>query len=174
MKWYIIRAKSNCEDKAVELLKKEISKNKKDDFFGEIIVPKQESYEMKKGKKVKVAKRIYPGYVLVKMNLTPETFSLVKNIKHVSGFLSTDPLRPTPLAESEVSKFLKLKDDGFKDVSPSTTYANGDNVKILSGPFKGMVGVVEDVSKDHKKVKINVMVFGRATPVDIDVSELTK
>lgn len=165
--WYIVQTRTQYEKKVVEHLKKTITEKGKSHLFEEIIIPEEEVVQDVNGKRKTVKKLLFPTYVLIKMQATPEAIQLVKGTQHVSGFLGGNT-HPAPMSEDEANSMLKRKAEGFKSVSSS--FNEGDSVKISEGPFKDFKGTVVSVEKD--KVKVNVSVFGRPTPVEVPVSQL--
>lgn len=168
-KWYILTARSNFENKAKQLLQEKIVQKNMSEHFGEIVVPeKEESYQTKSGKKAVRKKRIFPGYIYINMVMNSHTQNLVTSSQHISGFVGGS--RPQSLPEQQMDEILNKQKDNFK-TSNTNSLNVGDKVKVQEGPFATFIGTVEGVIS-AQKVKVNIMIFGRATPVEIEVSQL--
>ena len=142
--------------------------------FGRILVPSEEVVEMKGGQKSISERRIFPGYVLVEMDLTDETWHLVKNTNRVTGFLGGSGNRPTPISEKEVEKILSQMEEGVEKPRPKILFEVGEMVRVKEGPFADFNGNVEEVNYEKSKVRVSVTIFGRATPVELDFSQVEK
>jgi len=144
------------------------------DQFGEILVPSEEVVEMKGGQKSISERRIFPGYVLVEMELTDETWHLVKNTNRVTGFLGGSGNRPTPISQKEVDKILNRMEEGVEKPRPKVLFEVGELVRVKEGPFTDFNGNVEEVNYEKSKVRVSVAIFGRATPVELDFGQVEK
>lgn len=166
-RWYVVHTYSGYENKVKTDLEKTVKNRELEDFFFEIIVPMEEQIEIKDGKKKTNLKKVFPGYVLVKMIVTEATWYIVRNTRGVTGFVGsgTDPI---PLTEDEIKQM------GFEVSTINVDYSQGDSVSITGGSFDGFVGVVEEINKDKHKVKVLISMFGRETPVEVDFSQVTK
>jgi len=142
--------------------------------FGRILVPSEEVVEVKGGQKSITERRIFPGYVLVEMDLTDETWHLVKNTNRVTGFLGGSGNRPTPISEKEVEKILSQMEEGVEKPRPKILFEVGEMVRVKEGPFADFNGNVEEVNYEKSKVRVSVTIFGRATPVELDFSQVEK
>jgi len=142
--------------------------------FGQILVPSEEVVEVKGGQKSITERRIFPGYVLVEMDLTDETWHLVKNTNRVTGFLGTSNNRPTPISAKEVEKILNQMEEGVEKPRPKILFEVGEMVRVKEGPFADFNGNVEEVNYEKSKVRVSVTIFGRATPVELDFSQVEK
>jgi transcriptional antiterminator NusG len=142
--------------------------------FGRILVPSEEVVEVKGGRKSITERRIYPGYVLVEMDLTDETWHLVKNTNRVTGFLGGSGNRPAPISEREVEKILSQMEEGVEKPRPKILFEVGEMVRVKEGPFADFNGNVEDVNYEKSKVRVSVTIFGRATPVELDFGQVEK
>lgn len=166
-KWYVVHTYSGYENKVKTDLEKTIKNRELEDFFFDIVVPMEEQIEIKDGKRKTNLKKVFPGYVLVKMIVTEATWYIVRNTRGVTGFVGsgTDPI---PLTDEEIRQM------GFETTSINVDYAKGDSVSITGGSFDGFVGVVQEINKDKHKVKVLVSMFGRETPIEVDFSQVTK
>ena len=166
-KWYVVHTYSGYENKVKTDLEKTVKNRELEDYFFEIVVPMEEQIEIKNGKKKTNLKKVFPGYVLVKMIVTEATWYIVRNTRGVTGFVGsgTDPI---PLTDEEIRQM------GFETASINVDYSKGDSVSITGGSFDGFVGVVQEINKDKKKVKVLVSMFGRETPIEVDFSQVTK
>jgi transcriptional antiterminator NusG len=167
MNWYIVQAYSGFEKKVVESIKETLTKSKLESHLGEILVPTQEVTEVRKGKRIKTHKKYFPGYVLVRLEITKEIFHLIKNIPKVSGFLGSES-KPTPIADTEIQKII--------DQVPKSgiSFEIGEKVKVCDGPFASFNGLVEEIDEEKSRLKVSVSIFGRATPVDLEYNQVEK
>ena len=166
-RWYVVHTYSGYENKVKTDLEKTVKNRELEDYFFEIVVPMEEQIEIKNGKKKVELKKVFPGYVLVKMIVTEATWYIVRNTRGVTGFVGsgTDPI---PLTEEEIRQM------GFEIPSVNFDYSIGDSVKIAGGSFEGFIGNVTEINKDKHKVKVSISMFGRETPVEVDFSQVTK
>lgn len=171
--WYIIHVASGHEKKVAKLIEEQARKKNIQDSIGKIIVPTEDVVEVRKNQKVNVEKKFLPGYVLINMELTDETWHFVKNIPKVSGFLGS-ATRPSPVSESEVSVILKQMEEGSNLDSDIKYFEIGESIKIIDGPFESFIGVVSDVDEEKSRLKVSVSIFGRSTPVDLEFSQVEK
>ena len=166
-RWYVVHTYSGYENKVKTDLEKTIKNRELEEFFFDIIVPMEEQIEIKDGKKKTNIKKVFPGYVLIKMIVTEETWYIVRNTRGVTGFVGsgTDPI---PLTDEEIRKM------GFEDIAINVDYNINDNVQILGGPLNGYTGIVQEINKEKSKVKVLVSMFGRETPVELEFSQVQK
>jgi transcriptional antiterminator NusG len=166
-RWYVVHTYSGYENKVKTDLEKTVKNRELEDFFFEIIVPMEEQIEIKDGQKKTNLKKVFPGYVLIKMIVTEESWYIVRNTRGVTGFVGsgTDPI---PLSDEEIRKM------GFDDMPINIDYNIDDNVKILGGPLDDYTGVVKEIKKDKGKVVVLVSMFGRETPVELEFSQVQK
>ena len=166
-RWYVVHTYSGYENKVKTDLEKTVKNRELEDYFFEIVVPMEEQIEIKNGKKETKLKKVFPGYVLVKMIVTEATWYIVRNTRGVTGFVGsgTDPI---PLTEQEIRQM------GFELPSINIDYTKGDMVSITGGSFNGRTGTVQEINTDKHKVKVLVSMFGRETPIEVDFSQVTK
>lgn len=166
-KWYVVHTYSGYENKVKTDLEKTVKNRELQDYFFDIVVPMEEQIEIKNGKTKTNIKKVFPGYVLVKMIVTEESWYIVRNTRGVTGFVGsgTDPI---PLTNEEIRSM------GFEEVPVTVDYEVGDNVKVLTGPLEGFIGVVQEINKEKGKVKVSVSMFGRETPVEVEFSQVQK
>ena len=172
-KWFIVHAYSGFEKKIAQTIQEKAIQQNIADKIEEVVVPTEDVIEIRRGKKVSAERKFLPGYLLVKMELTDETWHMVKNIDKVTGFLGGSG-RPQPVPQKEVENILKHMSDGVAAPKTSIIYEVGDSVKIMDGPFDSFTGTIEDVDADRQKVKVSVSIFGRATPVELDFGQVQK
>jgi transcription termination/antitermination protein NusG len=172
-KWYIVHTYSNFEKKVSEEVKRQARLQGLDDLVEEVLVPTEEVVEVRRGQK-KISERKYlPGYILLRAKLTDEVYHLVKNVPKVTGFLGSGS-KPLPLRKEEVATILNQMKEGVDKPRPTITYEIGETVKVIDGPFTSFAGVVEEVDEDRSRLKVAVSIFGRATPVELEFSQVDK
>ncbi|MGN1299569.1 MAG: transcription termination/antitermination protein NusG [Candidatus Scatovivens sp.] len=166
-KWYVVHTYSGYENKVKTDLEKTIKNRELEDFFFNIVVPMEEQVEIKDGKRKTNLKKVFPGYVLIKMIVTEESWYIVRNTRGVTGFVGsgTDPI---PLTDSEIRNM------GFDEVPINVDYDVNDSVQVLNGPLEGFVGTVQEINKEKQKVKVLVSMFGRETPVELEFAQVQK
>ena len=173
--WYIVHAYSNFEKKVAESIKERAMAADLESSFEEIIVPTEEVIEIKRGRKINSEKRFFPGYVLVYMNLTDETFHLVKNTPKVTGFLGSDHgTKPHPVSQEEIDRIINRIREGSESPRPSVVFEIGEQVRVSDGPFASFNGSVEEIDEEKTKLKVEVLIFGRPTPVELQYSQVEK
>jgi len=173
MDWYVVQAYSTFEDKVVERLTERIERSGLAEQFGEIIVPREEVVELKKGQKVSSQRKFFPGYILVEMEMNDETWHVVKDTPQVSGFLGSGG-KPRPMPAKEVAALKQQIEEGVERPRPKVMFDIGDAVRVMDGPFASFNGVVEEVMEDKAKLKVSVSIFGRPTPVELDFVQVEK
>ena len=173
MNWYIVQAYSGFEKKVVESIKDILTKSKLESHLGEMLVPTQEVTEVKKGKRTKKQKKYFPGYVLVKLDMTKQVFHLIKNISKVSGFLGSGD-NPTPISEQEIQRIIDQVSESAINPKSGINFEIGEKVKVCDGPFASFNGLVEEIDEEKSRLKVSVSIFGRATPVDLEYNQVEK
>jgi len=171
--WYIIHTYSGFEKKVAETLRSRIETEAFRDKFGEIMIPTEEVIEMRKGKKVVAPKLFYPGYVLVEMEMSNDTWHLVRSTPRVTGFLGSGPT-PVPLTPEDVDRILHRVEVAAEHPKPKLKFDKGETVKITDGPFKDFTGSVDEINDDRSTLRVMVTIFGRATPVELDFYQVEK
>jgi len=173
LRWYVVHVYSGFEQKVVQSIKEQIVAKGMEDMFAEVLVPTEEVVEMRRGSKVRSDRKFFPGYVLVKMELTDQTWHLVKDTAKVTGFLGAKG-KPAPITEAEADRILRQVKEGVERPKPSVTFEVGEQVRVSDGPFTSFNGMVEDVDEEKARLKVSVSIFGRATPVDLEYSQVEK
>jgi transcriptional antiterminator NusG len=164
---------SNFEKKVAESIRDAVRVQGLEDLIEEVLVPTEEVVEIRRGQKVNVERRFMPGYVLVKMEMTDRAYHVVNDTPRVTGFLGPQG-RPTPLRDAEVDRILNQVEEGLEHPRPSITFEIGEQVNVTDGPFESFTGMVEDVDEDNSRLKVTVSIFGRATPVELEYSQVAK
>ncbi len=173
-RWYVVHVYSGMEKSVQRALVDRIARAGLENNFGQILVPSEEVVEVKGGKKSISERRIFPGYVLVEMDLTDDTWHLVKSTPRVTGFLGGSGNRPAPISEKEVEKILSQMEEGVEKPRPKILFEVGEMVRVKEGPFADFNGNVEEVNYEKSKVRVSVTIFGRSTPVELDFAQVEK
>ena len=171
--WYVIHAHSGFEKRVKTTLEERVRITGSGDMFDEILIPSEDVVELRQGKKVTSERKFFPGYVLVKMELTDATWHMVSDLPKVTGFLGGGG-KPHPLSEREVKHILRQVEVGMEKPKPKVTFAVGENVRVVDGPFASFNGLVEVVDEDKTRLKVSVSIFGRSTPVELDFVQVEK
>ena len=174
LRWYVVHAYSNFENKVKQALEERIKREGLGQYFGKILVPTEEVVEMRMGQQRKSERKFFPGYVLVQMELTDETWHLVKDVPRVLGFIGGTSDRPAPISEKEAMAILNRVEEGGNKPRPKILFEVGEVIRVIDGPFKDFNGVVEEVSYEKNKLKISVLIFGRSTSVELGFSQVEK
>jgi transcriptional antiterminator NusG len=173
-RWYIVHAYSNFENKVAQSIKDQAAQRGLTDRFDEVLVPTEKVVEVRRGRKVDAERKFFPGYVLVKCDLTDEVHQLIKNTPKVTGFLGADKAKPIPIPEHEAQRIKGQVAEGIDRPKPSITFEIGEQVKVSDGPFASFNGVVEDIDEGRARLKVAVSIFGRPTPVELEYSQVEK
>ena len=173
LKWYVVHTYSGFENKVKANLKERIKSLKQDDLFGEILVPMEKVIELKKGQKKTSSRKFYPGYIMVQMILNKETWHTVRNTAKVTGFLGGGS-NPSPVPDEEAERIIKQMEEGITKPKPRYSFEEGDEIRVIDGPFSNFQGTVEEVKPDKEKLKVLITIFGRATPVELDFIQVNK
>jgi transcription termination/antitermination protein NusG len=173
-RWYVIHVYSGFEKKVATAIREQAEQKGLGDRFEQILVPTEEVVEVKRGSKVSSERKFFPGYVLIKMDLDDQTWHLVKNTAKVTGFLGGKGARPSPISEGEAARIMRQVQEGIERPKPSITFEIGEQVRVSDGPFTSFNGVVEEVDEEKSRLKVAVSIFGRATPVELEYSQVEK
>jgi transcriptional antiterminator NusG len=171
--WYVVHVYSGFEKKIAQQIKEQAAQKGLGEQFEEVLVPSENVMEVKRGRKINSEHKFFPGYVLVKMDLTDDAWHLVKNTPKVTGFLGSKT-RPTPISEAEAERILKQSQEGVDRPRPAVLYEIGEQVRVADGPFTSFNGTVEEVDEEKGRVKVSVSIFGRSTPVELEYSQVEK
>ena len=173
LKWYIVHTYSGFENNVKKNLEERVSILGQEEFFGQIIVPTEQVVELRKGEKKTSSRKFFPGYILVRMDLNEETWHTVRNTEKVTGFVGGE-LKPTPISDEEAERIVHQMEEGVSRPKPKYRFEEGDEVKVIDGPFNNFSGIVDEVKPDKEKVKLLITVFGRPTPVELDFIQVNK
>ena len=171
-RWYIVHAYSNFEKKVAEDIEHKAKQKGLAGEIEQIVVPTEKVVEVRRGRKVDAERKFFPGYVLVRANLTDAVFSLIKNTPKVTGFLGDS--KPVPITDKEAERILHQVQEGVERPKPSVTFEIGEQVRVADGPFASFNGLVEEVDEERARLKVAVSIFGRATPVELEYSQVEK
>ena len=172
-KWYIVHAYSNFEKKVAQHMRDQAKQRGLADHFEEIMVPTETVVEVRRGRKVNAERKFFPGYVLVKMEMTDEAYHLIKNTPKVTGFLGSGS-KPMPVSEKEVARIIGAIEEGVERPKPTIQFEIGEQVRVTDGPFASFNGSVEQVDEERARLRVTVSIFGRATPVELEYSQVEK
>ena len=174
LRWYVVHAYSGMEKAVERNLRERIDRAGMQDKFGRILVPTEEVVELKNGKKAVTERRLFPGYVLVEMEMADDTWHLIKHTSKVTGFVGGARNRPAPISEAEVNKIVNQMQEGVDKPRPKVEWIVGELVRVKEGPFTDFNGAVEEVNYEKSKVRVSVTIFGRSTPVELDFAQVEK
>lgn len=173
MRWYIVHAYTNFEQKVADAILEGAKREGLEEQIEEVVVPKEEVIEIKRGKKVPTERKFLPGYVLVRMDMTDAAHVMIKNIPKVTGFLGSDN-KAMPIPDHEAARMLNQVQEGIERPKPAVTYEVGEQVKVSDGPFASFNGLVEEVDEERARLKVAVSIFGRPTPVELEFGQVEK
>jgi len=172
-KWFVVRTSTGQENKVAKALREKIINTKLTEYFAEVMVPEETVVSNINGKKRKIKKKFFPGYVLIKMIMNEKSWHMIKNTDKITGFVGGTKDKPQPLSDDEAAYMTNQAQEGFKQTRTAINFSEGETVKVIEGPFASFVGTVETVN-EKGKVKVNVSIFGRPTPVELDISQVEK
>ena len=173
LKWYVVHVYSGFESKVKAALEERVASFSNPEKFGEVLVPTEEIVELVKGKRKTSARKFYPGYILIKMELDDETWHVVNSTAKVSGFLGGRE-RPAPISDEEAEQIIKRMEAGKDKPQPKYFFESGDEIRVIDGPFKNFNGTVDEVNPEKGKIRVLVSIFGRATPVELEFVQVSK
>lgn len=173
LKWYIVHTYSGFENKVKKNLEERIKTLGQEKFFGQTIVPTEQVVELRKGQKKTSSRKFFPGYILVQMVLNEDTWHTVRNTAKVTGFVGGE-VKPTPISDEEAERIIRQVEDGVSRPKPKYRFEEGDEVRVVDGPFSNFQGVVEEVRQDKEKLKVLITIFGRPTPVELDFMQVNR
>ncbi len=173
MKWYIVQAYSGFEKKVVEAIKEELKKHKLEQNLEQILLPTHQVTEVKKGKRTKREKKFFPGYILIKIELTKQIYHLIKNLQKVSSFLGSKD-KPVAISDDEIKRILGQVTETASQQKSGLNFEIGEKVKVCDGPFASFSGLIEEIDEEKSRLKVSVSIFGRPTPVDLEFNQVEK
>ncbi|GGY29491.1 transcription termination/antitermination protein NusG [Paludibacterium paludis] len=173
-RWYVIHAYSGFEKSVQKALRERIDRSDVADLFGQVLVPVEEVVDMKNGRRSITERKFFPGYVLIEMEMTDDTWHLVKSTPKVTGFIGGTANRPAPISKREVDAIMQQMQEGVEKPKPKVLFEVGERVRVTDGPFNDFNGSVDEVNYERNKLRVSVQIFGRDTPVELDFSQVEK
>ncbi len=173
-KWYVVRVKTGCEKSVMLTLEETIRRTGLEEVIPEILLPKEDYVEVKKGQKVKSQRKFFPGYLLLKMDMNEEAWHIVNSAVNVVGFIGGTKERPLPISDKEAAKILDRLENTHDSPRPKVLFEVGEMVRVTDGPFADFNGVVEDINYDKSRLRVAVLIFGRSTPVELEFSQVER
>lgn len=173
MRWYVLHVYSGFENKVSEAIKDKAEKKNLAEKVGDILIPKEEIVEVKRGQKVNTERKVFPGYVLARLDMNDDVWHMIKDTPKVTGFLGAGN-KPVPISEKEAERLIKQLQEGVDRPKPSVSFEIGEEVKVSEGPFMSFNGIVEEVDEVRARLKVSVSIFGRATPVELEYTQVEK
>ncbi|BAK75188.1 NusG antitermination factor [Pseudogulbenkiania sp. NH8B] len=173
-RWYVVHAYSGFEKSVQKALRERIERSEVADLFGQVLVPVEEVVDVKNGRKSISERKFFPGYVLVEMEMTDETWHLVKSTPKVTGFVGGTANRPAPISKKEVESIMQQMQEGVEKPKPKVLFEVGERVRVIDGPFNDFNGSVDEVNYERNKIRVSVQIFGRETPVELDFNQVEK
>ena len=173
-RWYVVHAYSGFEQQVKRLLQERIRRSGLEERFGEVLVPTEEVVEMRAGQRRRSDRKFFPGYVLVNMRMDDDTWHLVKSVPKVMGFIGGSSDRPAPISDREANEILQRVQEGVEKPRPKVLFAPGEVIRVVDGPFKDFSGTVEEVNYEKSRLRLEVSIFGRSTPVELEFSQVEK
>ena len=174
LRWYVVHVYSGSEKKVAEAIREQVQKNGLIDQIPEILVPAEQVVEIKKGEKVSTERNFFPGYVLVQMNMTDETWHLIKNTSKVTNFLGGKGTKPSPISKTEMQRIMSQVEERVSKPKHKISFEIGEQIQVCDGPFTSFNGLVEEIDEEKERLKVSVSIFGRSTPVDLEFSQVEK
>jgi len=172
-KWYIVHTYSGFENKVKQNLEERVKTLGQEELFGQVLVPTEQVVELRKGQKKTSSRKFYPGYILVQMFLNEETWHTVRNTAKVTGFVGGEE-KPTAISDKEAERIIHQMEDGVSRPKPKYRFEEGDEVRVIDGPFSNFQGIVDEVKADKEKLRVLIAIFGRSTPVELDFIQVNK
>ena len=173
LKWYIVHTYSGFEHKVKKNLEERVKTLGQEEYFGKVLVPTEQVIELKKGQKKTSSRKFYPGYIMVQMVLNKETWHTVRNTAKVTGFLGGGS-EPSPIPDIEADRIIQQMEEGISKPKPKYTFEEGDEIRVIDGPFNNFQGIVEEVKQDKEKLRVLISIFGRSTPVELEFFQVNK
>ena len=173
-RWYVVHAYSGFEQQVKRLLQERIRRSGLEESFGEVLVPTEEVVEMRAGQRRRSDRKFFPGYVLVNMRMDDDTWHLVKSVPKVMGFIGGSSDRPAPISDREANEILQRVQEGVEKPRPKVLFEPGEVIRVVDGPFKDFSGTVEEVNYEKSRLRLEVSIFGRSTPVELEFSQVEK